>query len=212
MRRRHIAAVLGTLVLAAGCTTTTEKKAGTQPSAKVSATAKATATGPACQGGTFRWTDVTREVRLTEVSPVVKVGRSDGRITFHPRLVRTIVARVDTSDTSVSAHRVLVALAKRLKWADAEGLAAPGETSADRVHHDPQVDFLGHPGRYVEAEGVNVVEASFTVTCSGGRDVYGRVITWLRGNSGASLACGVDPGNHPWIKEAYRLTCDGATA
>jgi hypothetical protein len=153
-----------------------------------------------------RWTSVHREIRLTEVSPVVRVGENDGRVTFHTGLVRNVVPRVDASGGSVSAHLVLEALAKHLESWDVDQLAAPGEESADRRRYPVKVDFLGHPGRFVEAEGVQVVDASFTVTCPG-KDVYGSLTTWLGGHSGASLACGVVPGKAPWVREAYRLTC-----
>jgi hypothetical protein len=171
------------------------------PKANVSASASV----PSCKSGTIRWSSVHREVRLAEVSPVVKVRKSDGAITFHPVLVRNVVPRVDTSDGSVPAHRVLAALAKHLKWWDAEELAAPGEESADRERSFDKIDFLGHGGRFVEAEGIQVVEASFTATCPG-HDVYGSVTTWF-GNYGDSVACGVDPGDDAWVQEAYRLTC-----
>ncbi|MGW2788079.1 hypothetical protein ACWC3X_44200, partial [Streptomyces populi] len=127
-------------------------------------------------------------------------------VTFHPGLVRNIVPQVTMSDARVSAHQVLVALAKRLKRWDAQELAAPGEESADRRRYPVKADFLGHAGRFVDAEAVQVIDASFTVTCPG-RDVYGSVTTWF-GDSGASLACGVNPRTkEAWVQEAYRLTC-----
>ncbi|MGW7607138.1 hypothetical protein ACWGKW_07610 [Streptomyces sp. NPDC054766] len=78
----------------------------------------------------------------------------------------------------MSAHLVLVldALAKRLKRWDTEELAAPGEKSADRERHPVKVDSLGHAGRFVGAEGIQVVDAGFTATCSG-HDVFGGVTT-----------------------------------
>ncbi|MEU1166292.1 hypothetical protein ABZ372_40225, partial [Streptomyces sp. NPDC005921] len=178
----------------------TEKWAGARPSA----------TTPACPGGTIRWSGVTREERLTEISPVVTVKEGDrSSITFPVRLVRGIVPRVDTSDGSVSVHRVLAALAEQLKWWDVQELAAPGENSADREPSPIRIGFLGHGGRFVDAKGVKVVEGSFTVACPG-RTVYGSVTTWLNGNTDASLQCGVDPQtDEAWIREAYRLTCGG---
>ncbi|MFJ9560716.1 hypothetical protein ACIRQQ_11815 [Streptomyces fuscichromogenes] len=212
MRRRYIGPALGALALvlvAAGCTTTTrrttDRAAGTTPAARASATATA------CPGGTFRWTGVTREHRLTEVSPVVTVAEGDHRrITFHTGLVRDVVPRVDTSDPSVSAHRVLTALARHLELWEATQYAAPGEDSADRRLAPLVVGFLGHGGRYVEARSVQVVEGGFTVACPGG-DVHGSVTTWVGGNSGATLACGHDPGDEAWVAEAYRLACGGGT-
>ncbi|MFJ3302404.1 hypothetical protein ACIPSA_04650 [Streptomyces sp. NPDC086549] len=207
MTRRHtwtVAVLLCGVVLATtGCTAASGK-----PRAKASAavSASASAAPPSCESGAVRWSSVRREVRLTEVSPVVQVRKSDGWVTFHTGLVRNVVPRVDTSGGIVSAHHVLAALAKHLKWGDdAEGLAAPGEESADRELHPMKIDSLGHTGRLVVAEGIHVVDASFTVDCPG-RDVYGSVTTWF-GNSRASLACGVDPGDEAWVREAYRLTC-----
>ncbi|MEU2619781.1 hypothetical protein ABZ642_16890 [Streptomyces sp. NPDC007157] len=205
-RRLFVALLPVALVLAAGCTTTaTTATTDPEPSAKASATA------PSCPGGTFRWTGVTREVRLTEVSPVVKAVDGDrGWLTFHTRLVRNIVPRVDTSDGSLSAHRVLAALARHLELWEAGEFAAPGEDSADRERHAVRMKPLGRGARFVEAEGVTVVEGSFTVACPG-RDVYGSVSTWVV-DHGAALACGVDPGDEAWVKEAYRLACGGGTA
>ncbi|MEV5842938.1 hypothetical protein AB0M32_13315 [Streptomyces sp. NPDC051985] len=207
MRRRDIAVLLVLLTAA------TADRAVTAGATEKWAEARPSATTPACPGGTFRWSGVTRETRLTEVSPVVRVGKDDGSITFRPRLVRNIVPRVDTSDDGISAHRVLVALAKRLKWWDVQVLAAPGEASADRDFGSVRIDFLGHAGRYVAAQGVRVVDAGFALDCPGGRVVYGSVTTWLKTDSGASLECGVDPRAHgieePWVDEAYLLTCGG---
>ncbi|MGW1965858.1 hypothetical protein ACWCPD_37040 [Streptomyces sp. NPDC001935] len=215
MTRRHgwaIAALLcAVMPSATACTTATERPTATDRSAagkttEAGARTKGTASAPSCAGGAFRWTSVHRERRLTEVSPVVNVSKSDGWVTFHPGLVRTIVPQVSTSDDRVSERQVLAALAKHLKWWDLEELAAPGEESADRPRTPVRTDFLGHAGRFVEAGGVQTVDASFTVTCAG-QDVYGSVTTWF-GHSGASLACGVHPHTkEPWIQEAYRLTC-----
>ncbi|MFF0205891.1 hypothetical protein [Streptomyces sp. NPDC005017] len=106
----------------------------------------------------------------------------------------------------MSERQVLAALARYLKWWDVEELAAPGEESADRRRYPVKADSLGHAGRLGEAGAVQVVDASFTITCPG-RDVYGSVTTWF-GDRGASLACGVEPRTEePWIQEAYRLAC-----
>ncbi len=198
-----VALLCAVMPSAAACTAATGKPAARKT---IEVETKATASTPSCAGGAVRWTSVHREWRLTEVSPVVNVRESDGRVTFHPGLVRNIVPQVGTSDDRVSAHQVLAALAKRLKRWDVEELAAPGKESADRRRYPVKVDSLGHAGRFVEAEGVQAVDASFTVTCPGG-DIYGSVSTWF-GDAGASLACGVNPHTkEPWIQEAYRLTC-----
>ncbi|MEU6197375.1 hypothetical protein [Streptomyces sp. NPDC047061] len=209
MKRRYIGLGLALVLATAGCTTTTEKAAATSPS--TSPSARASATAPACPGGTFRWAGVTREERLTELSPVVTVKEGDrGWITFHTRLVRNVVPRVDTSDGSVSAHRVMAALAKHLKLWEPYEYATPGEDSADRRPSPLRMGTRGHAGRYVDAKSVRVVQGSFTVACPG-RDVYGSVTTWVGGNTDAGLTCGVDPRAEAWVKEAYRLACGGGT-
>ncbi|MFB7336576.1 hypothetical protein ACFC00_33910 [Streptomyces adustus] len=209
--RRHgwaaVALLCAVVPSAAGCTAVAGK-----PSVRDAATGavradvRAASPAPSCSGGAFRWSSVHRGYRLTEISPVVTDDRKGGWITFRLGLVRNIVPRVDTSDGSVSAHRVLVALAGHLsEGLDAEQLAAPGEESADRDHTPARVEAVGNGQRLVEAEGVLVVEASFTVTCPG-RDVHGSVTTWF-GNAEDSIACGVDPGEHAMPKEAYELAC-----
>ncbi|KAB1987650.1 hypothetical protein [Streptomyces triticiradicis] len=196
-------ALLCAVVPSAACTAAAGKPAARRTTGVET---KAAAATPSCAGGAVRWSSVNRERRLTEVSPVVNVGENDGWVTYHLGLVRNIVPQVSTSDARVSAHQVLVALAEHLKRWDVEELAAPGEESADRRRHPVETDSLGHAGRFVEAEGVQVVDASFTVTCPG-RDVYGSVTTWFD-DTGASLACGVNPRTEEaWIHEAYRLTC-----
>lgn len=205
--RRHgwaTAALLCAVVpSAAACAAANEKPVAGKT---IEAEAKPTASTPSCAGGALRWASVRREWRLTEVSPVVDVRQGDGRVTFHPGLVRNIVPEVSTSDDDVSARQVLVALAKHLRSWDVDQLAAPGEESADRRRSPVRIDSLGQAGRFVEAEAVQAVDASFTVSCPG-RDVYGSVRTWM-GDAGASLACGVDPDTkEPWIREAYLLTC-----
>ncbi|MET8038772.1 hypothetical protein [Streptomyces sp. NPDC005345] len=120
--------------------------------------------------------------------------------------MRNIVPQVSTSDDRVSAHQVLAALANHLKRWDIDQLATPGKESADRRRYPVKVDSLGHAGRFVEAEGVQAIDASFTVNCPG-HDVYGSVSTWVD-RVGASLACGVNPHTkESWIQEAYQLTC-----
>lgn len=207
MTRRHgwatVALLCALAPSAAACSATPGKPAARKTT---EAETKATASTPSCAGGAVRWTSVHREWRLTEVSPVVNVRKNDGWVTFHPGLVRNIVPQVSTSDDGVSAHQVLAALAKRLKWWSVQELAAPGKESADRRPSPVRADSLGHAGRFVEAEAVQAVDASFTVTCPG-RDVYGSVTTWF-GSGGASLACGVNPDTkQSWVQEAYQLTC-----
>ncbi|MFF3610466.1 hypothetical protein [Streptomyces sp. NPDC002580] len=148
-----------------------------------------------------------RERRLTEVSPVVKVRKGDRREIEYPVVhVRTVGARVDTVADGPTDRRVVASLAGHLHLAPGM-LARPGQTSKGRPRDKIKTGTLGEPGRFVQANGVTVVNASFTVTCPGrDEDVYGSVTTWS-GDSTAFLQCGVSPGKEPWVEEAYRLTC-----
>ncbi|MFD5635694.1 hypothetical protein ACFWJM_16365 [Streptomyces sp. NPDC127077] len=113
---------------------------------------------------------------------------------------------METAAKGLSGRRVITSLADHLSLAPAM-LAMPGQTTVGRERDEMKTGTLGVPGRFVQANGVIVTEASFTVTCPGrDKDVYGSVTTWS-GDSTGFLKCGVDPGKEPWIEEAYRLTC-----
>ncbi|MET7745557.1 hypothetical protein [Streptomyces sp. NPDC005385] len=119
-------ALLCAVAPAAACTSATGMPAARK---KTEAKTKPIASAPSCASGTVRWASVHRQKQLTEVSPVVNVRRSDGWVTYYPRLVRNIVPQVTKSDDGVSAQQVLAALATHL---GVEQVAALGEDSADR--------------------------------------------------------------------------------
>ncbi|MFF5012217.1 hypothetical protein [Streptomyces sp. NPDC001165] len=201
MRRRHIAAAAA-LLGAVACTAQEKPVAHAVPSASA----------PSCRSGAIRWRTTATEWRLTEVSAVVTVGKSDVRAKKYAHFefpavhVRTVTASVETSAPSVSGRRVLASLADRL-GEDVSMLGRPGRTTVHRKQDLVTVDLRGVPGRFVEADGVHVVQASFTVTCPGrDTDLYGSVTTW-DGDGSALLRCGEHPGKDAWVREGYRLAC-----
>ncbi|MEU6142433.1 hypothetical protein ABZ848_18930 [Streptomyces sp. NPDC047081] len=166
------------------------------------------ATAASCAEGAIHWGGSTREWQLVAVSPVVKVSKSDGWVTYPLIPVRTFEPRVEVSEPSVSARRVYAALAERVDM-DASVLAKPDEVMADRLKKGVRADSDGG-GRFVEAAAVQVLRSSFTVACPGtATPVYGSVTAWYGTGSG-SLQCGVSPGRAAWMKEAYELTCGQA--
>ncbi|MFG3011099.1 hypothetical protein ACGFZB_11665 [Streptomyces cinerochromogenes] len=189
------ALLLGAVAVA--CTAQQPREVRAAPPAKPSAS-------PSCGSGAFRWGAVRQETRLTGVSPVVEVGKDDGWTTFRNIPVRTVVASIRTNGVRVSQRRALASLEKRLGY-DTGDLMAPGEDTARRPRHPDRVDFDG-AGRFVTAEAVKVVDASFAVSCPDGTH-YGTVTTWLNADQGATLACGTDPGEEAWVREAYQLAC-----
>ncbi|MEW2509012.1 hypothetical protein [Streptomyces sp. NPDC046870] len=198
MRRGRAATGLAVLLLGAvACTAQQPRPTRAVPRAQPSA-------APSCGSGAFRWGTVRQETRLTGVSPVVTLGKDDGWTTFRNEPVRTIVASVRTSGAEVPRRRVMASLARHLGY-DTSDLTAPGESTAHHPRHHDRIDFDG-AGRFVTAEAVKVVDASFAVRCPDGTH-YGSVTTWLTGAQGASLSCGTDPGGETWVREAYRLAC-----
>ncbi|MET8563382.1 hypothetical protein ABZV75_23320 [Streptomyces flaveolus] len=152
----------------------------------------------------LRWGAVRQETRLTGVSPVVTLGEDDGWTTFRNVPVRTVVASIRTNGVELSRRRAMASLARHLGY-DAGGLMALGENTAHHARHPDRIDF-DDAGRFVTAEAVKVVDASFAVNCPDGTH-YGSVTTWLTGTQGASLSCRTEPGGEAWVREAYRLAC-----
>ncbi|MFH9180766.1 hypothetical protein [Streptomyces sp. NPDC017673] len=171
---------------------------------QVRAASSAKPAAPSCGSGTFRWGAVRQETRLTGVSPVVTLGEDDGWTTFRNVPVRTVAASVRANGVGLSRRRAMASLARHLGY-DTGDLMAPGEDTAHHPRHHDRIDFDG-AGRFVTAEAVKVVDASFAVSCPDGTH-YGSVTTWLTGTQGASLSCGADPGGEAWIREAYQLAC-----
>ncbi|MEU6590774.1 hypothetical protein ABZ923_16395 [Streptomyces sp. NPDC046881] len=198
MRSGRTATVLAVLLLGAvACT-------APRPGGPRAASPVRSPASPSCPSGTFRWGAVRQETRLTGVSPVVTVGAYDGWTTFRNVPVRTIVASVRTNGVELSGQRTMASLARHLGY-DTSELMAPGESTARHPRHPDRIRSDG-AGRFVTAEAVKAVDASFAVTCPDGTH-YGSVTTWLTGTRGDSLACGTDPGGEAWVREAYRLAC-----
>ncbi|MEU6600677.1 hypothetical protein [Streptomyces flaveolus] len=197
MRSGSMAVAVVLLLGAVACTAQQSRQVRTAPSVKPSAS-------PSCGSGTFRWGAVRQETRLTGVSPVVPLGKEDGWTTFHNVPVRTVVAWIRTNGVELSRRRAMASLARHLGY-DTSDLMAPGENTAHHPRHPDRIDFDG-AGRFVTAEAVKVVDASFAVSCPDGTH-YGSVTTWLTGTQGASLSCGTDPGGEAWVREAYQLAC-----
>ncbi|MET8137502.1 hypothetical protein ABZV24_37305 [Streptomyces sp. NPDC005251] len=172
---------------------------------------------PDCSKAAIRWGEVTVGRKLIAVSQLVTVedGRKPGWVELAPHHVRTVTSRIEAGGTGVPARRVLASLEKRLGY-DSPTFKRPGTSTSARLEKEElgRVDFLGHPGRFVEAAGVGVVDASFALDCSGTNGatvtpVYGTLTSWY-GNSGASMKCGIVPDKGKWFREAYDMVCPGA--
>ncbi|POX64945.1 hypothetical protein C3492_04215 [Streptomyces sp. Ru62] len=196
MRSGRTAVAVVLMLGAVACTAQQPRQVRAAPSAKPAA--------PSCGSGAFRWGAVRQETRLTGVSPVVTLGKADGWTTFRNVPVRTIAASIRTNGVELSRRRAMSSLARHLGY-DTGDLMAPGEDTAHHPRHHDRIDF-DLAGRFVTAEAVKVVDASFAVSCPDGTH-YGSVTTWLTGTRGASLSCGTDPGGEAWVREAYRLAC-----
>jgi hypothetical protein len=172
---------------------------------------------PDCSEASLRWGKVTVGQKLIAVSQLVTVeeGQKPGWSEISPHHVRTVTSRVEAGGTDVPTRRIFASLEKRLGY-DSPTFKRPGASTSARLEKDElgRVDFLGHPGRFVEAAAVRVVDASFALDCSGthgatGTPVYGTLTSWY-GNSGASMKCGIVPDKGKWFREAYDMVCPEA--
>lgn len=173
---------------------------------------------PECSKASIRWGKVTVGEKLIAVSQLVTVreGQKPGWSEFSPHHVRTVTSRIEAGGIGVPPRRIFASLEKRLGYGSPT-FRRPGSSTSARPEKDEfgRVDFLGRPGRYVEAAGVRVVDASFALDCSGthgitGTPVYGTLTSWY-GNSEASMECGIVPDRTKWFREAYDMVCPGVT-
>lgn len=171
---------------------------------------------PECSKASIRWGKVTVGEKLIAVSQLVTVreGQKPGWSEFSPHHVRTVTSRIEAGGIGVPPRRIFASLEKRLGYGSPT-FRRPGSSTSARPEKDEfgRVDFLGRPGRYVEAAGVRVVDASFALDCSGthgitGTPVYGTLTSWY-GNSEASMECGIVPDRTKWFREAYDMVCPG---
>ncbi|MFF3405975.1 hypothetical protein ACFYW8_07125 [Streptomyces sp. NPDC002742] len=177
-------------------------------------TPAASSASPNCSKASIRWGKVTVGEKLIAVSQLVTVeeGQKRGWSEISPHHVRTVTSRIEAGGTGVPTRRIFVSLEKRLGY-DSPTFERPGTSTSARLEKDElgRVDYLGHPGRFVEAAAVGVVDASFALDCSGTHGatvtpVYGTLTAWY-GNSGASMKCGIVPDKGKWFREAYDMVC-----
>lgn len=176
-------------------------------------TPAASSASPSCSKASIRWGKVTVGTKLIAVSQLVTVedGQELGRVKLAPpRADRDVPYRGERWQRADGARPRL--LEKRLGY-DSPTFRRPGKSTSARLEKDGlgSIDFLGHPGRFLVAAGVRVVEASFALDCSGSADtpIHGSLTSWY-GSSGASMKCGIVPEKGKWFREAYDLVCPGA--
>jgi hypothetical protein len=169
---------------------------------------------PNCSQASIRWGQVAVSTKLIAVSQLVTVekGQKPGWVRLTRHHVRTVTFGIDAGGAVVPGRRLFASLEKRLGY-DLPTVGRRGTWTSGRFDKDGlgPVDYLGHPGRFVEAAGVGVVDASFVLDCAGthgatGTPVYGTLTSW-RGNSGASMRCGIVPDKGKWFREAYDMVC-----
>ncbi len=154
---------------------------------------------PECSGAELVLDDPTERRVLTAVAPAVTITSSSGGTLDAPlRPVRQYKAQV-VSRSEVPQERVYQALLERL------GETAPSIPLGESAPHDVSGDdTISGPGRFVRYEGVEAVEATFTLSC-GRHTAQGVVSTWLVLTSGI-LSCD-EPSSGAMAREAYAVGC-----
>ncbi|MEV6020753.1 hypothetical protein [Streptomyces sp. NPDC051997] len=206
---RSALSVVCAVVLLTGCAareqTSLDAAAARKPSPSRSA-------APRCDADGYVWQSVDRRDVLVGLSDAQEI-----RIPAHgsarppePRLIRPM-----------SAHMSRGAVEAGVRPADAQAslenkisisvepvgtrltLADPAERTTSEMLN---ASDTAARGRFVEAVGVWLVTARFSVSCGGGT-VRGTLTTWTKGRSNDSLRCGLKHGLPKLAREAERRAC-----
>ncbi|MFD7873643.1 hypothetical protein ACFV5G_05855 [Streptomyces sp. NPDC059766] len=170
---------------------------------------------PRCEPDGYAWQSVKRRTVLVGLSDAEEI-----RIPAHgwarppePRLIRALAAQLspEAVDAGVRSGDALASLENRTSESlEPIGthlvLQDPAEHITSKMINDSDT---ARGGRFVEAVGVRLVTAHFSVTCTGrtGRTVRGTVTTWAKGRSYESLKCGIQEHLPQMAQEAERRAC-----
>ncbi|MFC9128862.1 hypothetical protein ACFT4A_18715 [Streptomyces sp. NPDC057099] len=159
----------------------------------------------ACADGTYAWSGVRREQRLTALSDPIRFKKKTG--TYRSRLesVGDTVYRPSVTGTpeGADAAEVIKALGRHLKVD--EPLAGPSETERPEQDHFFESSTGAHEGAYYAWAEIDLVEADFTYTCGDGEPAKGHVRTW-EGTGAGFLPCS-EPSDETAGQIAAERTC-----
>ncbi|MFE0629882.1 hypothetical protein ACFW3D_23310 [Streptomyces sp. NPDC058864] len=167
---------------------------------------------PKCAADSYVWQSVVERNVLVGISDAeeIEIPAHGSARPPEARLVRPLTAGI--SPASVQAGARPADALKSLEEKTSQGLEPVGTRLAlsedgaritSRMLND---DDTPARGRFVEAVGVRLVTAEFSVTCTGGT-VRGTVTTWTRGRIHEHLKCGIKEQLPAIGQEAQRRAC-----
>ncbi|MCT9011816.1 hypothetical protein [Streptomyces rhizosphaerihabitans] len=156
----------------------------------------------ACVQGTYAWTGVVREQRLTGLADPITLEKGTDSVSGVIRPLKGVTYKPHVTSTApgVRAADAIKALGRHL--GTEEPLGGPSESAEPEktpTHFDYDVGDL--TGSYYAWNSVGLVEADFTYTCRGGaaKPVRGHVVTWET-VGGGFLSCGDHVPEDPFRK------------
>jgi hypothetical protein len=167
-------------------------------------------TAEACADGTYAWSGIRREQRLTALSEPIRFKKKTDRYTSRLEAVGDTVYRPSVTGTpeGAGAAGVIKALGRHLKVQ--EPLAGPSEKEVPEEDHYFEVATGDLEGAYYAWGYVRLVEADFTYTCGSGERAKGRVRTW-EGTGSGFLPCS-EPSDDIAGRLAAQRTCPVGSA
>jgi hypothetical protein len=159
----------------------------------------------ACAEGTYAWSGVRREQRLTALSDPIRFEKKTGRYTSHLKAVGATLYRpsVTGAPEGAGAAGVITALGRHLRAG--KPLAGPSDTERPAQDHFFESSNGAHEGAYYAFAAIDLVEADFTYTCGGRKPAKGHVRTWE--GAGAGLLSCSTPSDETAGRLAAQRTC-----
>ncbi|MFD3452020.1 hypothetical protein ACFWVC_07535 [Streptomyces sp. NPDC058691] len=167
-------------------------------------------TAPRCDGDSYVWRPVVQRRLLVAISDAkeIRIPAHGSASPPEPRLIRPLTAEI--SPTAVEAGVDPADALAALEDQSQESLEPIGtrfvlddDAGTGKMINESDTT---ERGRFVEAEGVRLVTARFSVTCAGGT-VRGTITTWGKGPIGVSVRCGIKEHLPELSREAERRAC-----
>ncbi|MGI5428402.1 hypothetical protein [Streptomyces sp. CA-179760] len=165
----------------------------------------------ACAGGTYAWSGVRREQRLTALSDPIRFKKKTGTYRSRLEAVGDTVYRPSVTGTpeGAGAAGVIEALGRHLKVE--EPLAGPSDTERPEEDHYFESATGDHKGASYAWAAIDLVEADFTYTCGDSEPAKGQVRTW-EGTGAGFLPCSMPSDEEAGLLAAERTCPAGSEA
>lgn len=167
-------------------------------------------TAPRCKGDGYVWQPLVRRTVLVAISDAqqIEIPAHGAARPPEPRLIRPLTAGISTAavEAGVRPAEAMASLEERTSVSlEPIGTRLVLDDQAVRSKMINESDTPDR-GRFVEAVGIRLVTAKFSVRCAGG-SVRGTITTWEKGRSHVSVRCGIKEPLPEFDREAERRAC-----